>query len=166
MHINSKIISTAALTIFSVVTQAATIPATVTKSSISTGAALQVVKQAVAQCKSDGYAVTATVVDAAGTPIAQLRDDAAGPHTVNSSYHKAFTAVSLKNPTSNYADMIEKNPKLNTLRDMDDRLLFLGGGLPIIVNDVIIGGVGVGGAPGANFDDTCAQAGLSIFDNQ
>ena len=144
-------------------TQVQTVPATVTKSSISTGAALQVAQKAVAQCKANGYDVSATVVDASGTPLVQVRDDNAGPHTLNSSYHKAFTAVSLKKPTADYADMIAKNPKIDALRDMDERLLFLGGGLPIVVNDTIIGGVGVGGAPGAHLDVECANAGAGIF---
>lgn len=156
----SAIAATAALT---VTAQAATVPATVTRSSISTAAAVQVAQKAVAQCKSDGYSVTATVVDAAGTPLVQIRDEAAGPHTLNSSYHKAFTAVSLKQPTTTYADMIDNNPKLDPLRDMDSRLLLLGGGLPIKIGDAIIGGVGVGGAPGAHLDEACAQAGLGVI---
>lgn len=170
MRKSNKILIAAALLASAMTAQAAptqpqvqTVAATVNKSSISTGAALQVAQKAVTQCKANGYAVTATVVDAAGTPLVQIRDDNAGPHTLNSSYHKAFTAVSLKKPTADFSDMIAKNPKLDALRDMDERLLFLGGGLPIVVNDTIIGGVGVGGAPGAHLDAECANAGISIF---
>ncbi|WP_131668587.1 GlcG/HbpS family heme-binding protein [Psychrobacter pygoscelis] len=171
MRFNSKLFNLsalAAITALTVTAQAAPtssakVPATVTQTSISSEAALQVAKRAVDQCKSDGYSVTATVVDAAGTPLVQFRNENAGPHTLNSSYHKAFTAVSLKQPTTKYADMIEKNPKLDPLRDMDSRLLLLGGGLPIKIGDTIIGGVGVGGAPGAHLDEACANAGLSII---
>ena len=143
--------------------QVQTVPATVTSRSISTAAALQVAQKAVAQCKANGYSVTATVVDTSGTPLVQLRDENAGPHTLNSSYRKAFTAVSLKKPTANLSDMIAGNAKLEGLRDMDDRLLFLGGGVPILVSDTMIGAVGVGGAPGAHLDVECASAGATIF---
>ena len=143
--------------------QGQTINATVDSRSISSGAAVQVAQQAVAQCKADGYAVTATVVDASGTTLAQIRDDNAGPHTLNSSYRKAFTALSMKKATADYADMIAQNPKIDALRDMDDRLLFLGGGVPIVINDNIIGAVGVGGAPGAHLDVKCTNAGAGIF---
>ncbi len=144
-------------------TQSTSVPAVVSKSSISTAAAIQVAQKAVAQCKQNGYSVTATVVDASGTPLVQLRDENAGPHTLNSSYRKAFTAVSLKKPTADFADMIAGNAKIEGLRDMDDRLLFLGGGVPILVSDTVIGAVGVGGAPGADLDVECASAGMTVF---
>ncbi|WP_230655689.1 GlcG/HbpS family heme-binding protein [Psychrobacter sp. I-STPA10] len=172
MHIlkslfSNKLLLTSGLLMTAIAAQAAPsaqiIQATVDSRSISSDAAVQVAQQAVAQCKADGYAVTATVVDAAGTPLVQIRDDKAGPHTLSSSYRKAFTAVSLKKPTADYADMIAQNPKIDALRDMDERLLFLGGGVPIIINNTIIGGIGVGGAPGAHLDVECANAGAGIF---
>jgi uncharacterized protein GlcG (DUF336 family) len=43
---------------------------------------------------------------------------------------------------------------------MNDRVLILGGGLPIEIGGEVVGAIGVGGAPGAHLDDACAQAGL------
>lgn len=48
-------------------------------------------------CNANGYAVSATVVDRAGTVRAVLRGDNAGPHTLGSSERKAWTAASAKN---------------------------------------------------------------------
>jgi uncharacterized protein GlcG (DUF336 family) len=59
--------------------------------------------------------------------------------------------------------MMGKNPSLQGLRDMDRNILMLGGGLPIEINGEIVGGIGVGGAPGAHLDDACAQAGLDAI---
>lgn len=115
---------------------------------------------AVEQCTKDGYQVSAAVVDRAGVVRALLREDGAGPHTVQSSRKKAYTAASLKRPTAELATLIAKMPAVQGLRDMNENILMLGGGLPIIMAGEIVGGIGVGGAPGGHLDVACAQAGL------
>lgn len=125
--------------------------------------ATKAIQAAVEFCKKDGYRVTAAVVDRSGILRAMVRFDGAGPHTVESSRKKAFTAASLKRPTSELAELIAKNPSLQALRDMDRNILILGGGLPIEINGEMVGGIGVGGAPGAHLDDACAQAGLDAI---
>ncbi|HEX2056689.1 MAG TPA: heme-binding protein [Nitrospiraceae bacterium] len=133
------------------------------ESVLPAGLAVKAIHAAVDFCKKDGYRVTATVVDRAGVVRAMVRSDGAGPHTVESSRKKAFTAASLKRPTSELAELIGKNPTLQGLRDMDRNILMLGGGLPIEINGEMVGGIGVGGAPGAHLDDACAQAGLDAI---
>ena len=118
------------------------------------------VSAAVDTCMKDGYRVTAAVVDQAGVLKALLRADGAGPHTTDSSTRKAYTAASLRRPTSELANLIAKKPEIQALRDMNDRILILGGGLPIFMNREVVGGIGVGGAPGAHLDEACAAAGL------
>jgi uncharacterized protein GlcG (DUF336 family) len=115
---------------------------------------------AVAQCTKDGYRVSAAVVDRAGVVRALLREDGAGPHTVDSSRKKAYTAASMKRPTGELAELVTKMPAIEGIRDMSDSILILGGGLPIEIGGELVGGIGVGGAPGAHLDVACAQAGL------
>jgi uncharacterized protein GlcG (DUF336 family) len=43
---------------------------------------------------------------------------------------------------------------------MNEHMLLLAGGLPIKIGDDMVGGIGVGGAPGGHLDAACAQAGL------
>jgi uncharacterized protein GlcG (DUF336 family) len=52
---------------------------------------------------------------------------------------------------------------LQALREINDQVLILGGGLPIEIGGEVVGGIGVGGAPGAHLDDACAQAGLDAI---
>ena len=118
---------------------------------------------AVEKCKQDGYRVTVAVVDRAGLLRTLMRGDGAGPHTTDSSMKKAYTAASLRRPTSELAEMIAKVPALQALRDMNDKILMLGGGLPIEIGGETVGAIGVGGAPGAQLDDACAQAGLEAL---
>lgn len=115
---------------------------------------------ALEKCTKDGYKVSVAVVDRAGVLRAQMRGDGAGPHTIDSSRKKAYTAASLRRPTTELAELINKVPTLQALRDMNESILMLGGGLPVEIGGEVVGGIGVGGAPGAHLDDACAQAGL------
>ena len=49
------------------------------------------------------------------------------------------------------------------LRDINGEVLMLGGGLPIEIGGDVVGGIGVGGAPGTHLDDACAQGGLDAI---
>ncbi len=118
---------------------------------------------AVEQCRKDGYKVSAAVVDRAGVLRALLRADGAGSHTTDSSRKKAYTAASLRRPTTEMAELVAKVPAIQALRDMNDDILILGGGLPIEYDGDVVGAIGVGGAPGGHLDDACAQAGLDAI---
>src|SRR5256712_12382305 len=112
------------------------------------------------KCKQDGYRVSVAVVDRAGVLKVLMRGDGAGPHTTNSSSKKGYTAPSPRRPTREVAELVAQTPALPGLKDIDDKTLILGGGLPIEIGGEIVGAIGVGGAPGAHLDDACAQAGL------
>ena len=121
------------------------------------------VQAAVEACKKDGHRVSVSVVDRDGILRSMARADGAGPHTIDSSKKKAYTAASLRRQTSELAELIAKVPALEALRDMNENILMLGGGLPIEIGGEVVGGIGVGGAPGAHLDDACAQAGLNAI---
>jgi uncharacterized protein GlcG (DUF336 family) len=125
--------------------------------------ATKAVQAALEACKKDGYRVSVSVVDRAGVLRAMGRADGAGSHTVESSRKKAYTAASLRRPTTELAELIAKVPTLQALREMNPEILILGGGLPIEISGDVVGGIGVGGAPGAHLDDACAQAGLDVI---
>ena len=114
-------------------------------------------------CNKDGHRVSVSVVDRAGVLRAMVRADGAGSHTLDSSRKKAYTAVSLRRSTTELAELINKMPTLQALRDMNDQILLLAGGLPIEIGGEVVGGIGVGGAPGGHLDEACAQAGLGAI---
>lgn len=122
--------------------------------------ALKAAKAALHHCTQDHYRVSVAVVDRAGVVRVLLRGDGAGPHTPDSSRKKAYTSASLRRPTGEFAELIVKNPSVQGLRDMNDDILILGGGLPIYIQGEVVGGIGVGGAPGGHLDEACARAGL------
>lgn len=133
------------------------------ESVLALSAANKAIQAALEACKKDGYRVSVSVVDRAGVLRAMGRADGAGPHTVDSSRKKAYTAASVRRPTSELADLITKIPSLQSLRDMNGDILILGGGLPIEIGGEVVGGIGVGGAPGTHLDDACAQEGLDAI---
>ena len=137
--------------------QAADMP---TQSFLPLSTAQQLAAEALASCAADGYSVSVAVVDASGVTRALIRADKAGPHTLESSRKKAYTAASMGRPTADFANLIKKMPEVAGLRDMDPNILILGGGLPLKVGGEKLGGIGVGGAPGGHLDQACAQAAI------
>jgi uncharacterized protein GlcG (DUF336 family) len=127
------------------------------------GIANKAIQAALDVCKKDGYRVSVSIVDRDGVLRAMGRADGAGPHTVDSSRKKAYTAASLRRSTSELGDLITKVPTLQALRDINGEVLVLGGGLPIELGGDVVGGIGVGGAPGTHLDDACAQGGLDAI---
>lgn len=115
---------------------------------------------AMAKCITDGHKVSVAVVARSGSTKVLISGDGAGPHTVGSSTGKAFTAASMGRPTAKLAGLIKDKPGLAGLRDMDARLVILGGGLPIKIGGNLVAGIGVGGAPGGHLDEACALAGV------
>ncbi|AXC73853.1 heme-binding protein [Salmonella enterica] len=122
---------------------------------ISLQQANRITEAAITACQQKGYNVSVTVVDRSGITLAMQRMDNAGPHTVDASYKKAWTALSTRTPTGKVMENAQKNPGAQHLSDIKGFLL-LAGGLPIKSGSDVIGAIGVGGAPGGNLDESCA----------
>lgn len=119
----------------------------------------EIALSAIAKCNADGFRVSVAVADRNGAPIVFLRGDGTGPHTADSARRKAYTAASMRSSTAELAERLAKNPAAAALATLPD-ILPLAGGLPVKAGEEIIGGIGVGGAPGGDKDAACGQAGL------
>ncbi len=126
---------------------------------LSTQAAMAAVKK----CHDDGFKVSVAIVDQSGLVKVQLKADGAGPHTLDSSRRKAYTASSMRDSTQKYAMLAAHKPELQGLARMNENILLLGGGFPIKIGGEVVGGIGVGGAPGTQFDEACASAALKVL---
>jgi len=134
-------------------------------SRLSAALALEAVGEAVAACARDGYAVSAIVVSIDGVRQAVLRGDGAPVHTLDSAFAKAYTAASLvpvrkEKSTKELFERVSKNPSTTTSLGNLRNITFTPGGVTIFAGSEPIGGIGVGGAPGGNFDHDCAEAAL------
>ncbi len=127
--------------------------------SFNSSLAQEAANTAIQKCASNGYLVTATVVDSAGLVIAAIRGDGAAPHTLDASRRKAYTSASAKNTTSALLATSQSNPAAQNLGQIDGFLL-LAGEVPISSGGAVVGAIGVGGAPGGPLDEECANAGI------
>lgn len=128
--------------------------------------ATEAAQAALSACEKEGYHVSVAVADRSGLIRVLIRGDQGGAHTLDSSSRKAYTSASLGRPTGELVKMLSSNPAAEGLRQMNEHILILAGGLPIKAGDSVIGGIGVGGAPGGDKDEICAQAGLDKIKNR
>ncbi|MDB5429997.1 MAG: polymerase subunit delta [Caulobacter sp.] len=113
------------------------------------------------QAQRIGVPMCIAVVDESGTLIAFERMDGGKVHSVQVAIDKAFTAASARKPTHEYnAACVPGNLVFGIHTALGGRLCVVGGGYPIIVDGVTVGGVGLSsGSP--QQDMSCAEAGVS-----
>ena len=133
---------------------------------LSAALANQLVDESVADCAKKNYAVTAVVVDLDGVRQAVLRGDGAPIHTLDNAFYKAYSSASLtlarkEDSTKAVADRMAKNPATTVPQTPLPNVTYAVGGVAIMAGGNIIGGIGVSGAPGGQFDEECARAALT-----
>jgi uncharacterized protein GlcG (DUF336 family) len=124
---------------------------------LSLDVAMGIAQGALAQCRADGYKVTVTIVDGSGTTKLQLHDDGAAPHTKDFSRRKAYSAFTFRRTSAATGKAWADAPPAPNIQDA----VGTAGGVPIKAGDVVIGGIGVSGAPGGDKDEICANAGIA-----
>src|SRR5882724_8497608 len=126
---------------------------------------LQGAKQVIAAAQAEAKRVNApggvvAVVDDGGNLIAVERLDGTFNAGANISIGKARTAALFKKPTKFFEDIIKNGrTAMVALNDFTP----LQGGVPVIVDNQIIGAVGVSGAASAQQDEELATAGANVF---
>jgi glc operon protein GlcG len=99
-----------------------------------------------------------SIVDAGGHLLAFTRMDGAFALSIETSLKKAMTAASYGEPTGGLAEGIDIKLAIAT----QGRRINLPGGLPIIVDGHVIGGIGVGSGTGAQ-DLVVAKAAVAAL---
>jgi uncharacterized protein GlcG (DUF336 family) len=130
--------------------------------SLTPETALRAAQSALAKCRADGYQVAVAVVDRQGITQVVLRDRFAGPHTVDVSQGKAWTAVSFRTNTSELEKSTRPGEAASGIRQIP-RVVAVGGGVMIEAGGSILGAIGVSGAPGGAADEVCAAAGIKAI---
>lgn len=124
--------------------------------------ALEAAKAAMTDCRKKGYQIAVSVADRFGILQVTLRDQLAGPHTPNTAYRKAWTAVSFRTDTLELSKLTEKGEAW-AIRSVTGALP-LGGGVRIVAGEGdMVGAIGVSGAPSGSEDEACAKAGISAI---
>ena len=131
---------------------------------LTSSIAFTIAETAIDTCKTNGYAVSVTVVGRNGEIILQVRGDNTGPHTVENSFRKAYTARTFRSPSGALVDRLKADPTLGLIHLTN--VIANQGALPIKVGDETIGAAGASGAPGGEKDEACVKAGLDKVADQ
>jgi len=126
--------------------------------------ATAIAQATVAACAAKGYPESAVVVDRDGDTIVAMRGDNASPHTMENARRKAYTAMTFKQPTAEYAKKLQDPNSVAHQQVTLPNVIAIPGGQPIKVGNDVIGGIGASGSPG--FDDDCVNAGMDKVKDQ
>jgi len=87
----------------------------VTHKDLSVNTAVTIAQTAVQTCKTQGYNVSAHVLGRSGEVLVAMRGDDTGPHTLENSMKKAWTARAQRAPSVNFANAVKMNPTVGAI---------------------------------------------------
>ena len=131
---------------------------TVASLRLTSEGAIRLLQAAMAKAAEMGVPECISVVDAGGHLLAFVRMDGAFSQSIDTSLMKAKTAASYGIPTGDIAAGIDLKLAIATR----GKRINLPGGLPIIVDGHVVGGIGVGSGTGEQ-DRQVASAALAAL---
>ena len=93
-----------------------------------------------------------------------MRANEASPHTMENARRKAYTAMTFKQPSAEYAKKLLDPASVAHQQVTLPNVIAIPGGQPIKSGNQTIGGVGVSGS--LRVDDECVNAGLEKVKDQ
>lgn len=135
-----------------------------TQKAIPAAMAITIAQTAIDTCRTNGFAVSVSVVGRNGELLLHVRGDGTGPHTMENSFRKAYTSRTFRGPSATLVKRLKDDPQLSLIHLTN--VIAGQGALPIMVGDDVIGAVGVSGAPGGDKDEVCAKAGIDKVADQ
>jgi uncharacterized protein GlcG (DUF336 family) len=123
-----------------------------------------IVDESIAACAAKGYATSAVVVDIDGETIVAMHGDGAPVHTLENARRKAYTAMTFKQTTAEYAKKLLDPASVAHQQVTLPNVIAIPGGVPIKAGNEVIGGVGLSGSPGV--DEDCVNVGLEKVKDQ
>jgi glc operon protein GlcG len=122
-------------------------------------AAAAMVRAALAYAEANGWRIAVAICEPTGALVAFGRADGVSPAVCDYARDKAWTAAVHGRTTQAFGERMASDPLLALGLSTRRRALAWEGGLPILEDGVLIGGVGVSGATGPE-DADCAAAAL------
>jgi uncharacterized protein GlcG (DUF336 family) len=129
---------------------------------ISIKMALAIAETALTECTPR---VSVAVLDRSGRMRVFLQGDNASPHNLELARRKAYTALTFRRPSADWAKRTAEGD-VTGQRSLTD-VIPLGGGVPIMIGEDAVGSVGLSGAPGGQpKEEACAKAGIAKVADQ
>ncbi len=125
--------------------------------------ATEVAKRSVESCRAQGYWVSAVVVDRSANVQVVMRDTYASRFTMEIAEQKANAVIMSGTDSSTFVkNRADIRNELNNI----DGLIMMSGALAVKSGDVMLGAVGVSGAPGGDLDAACAAKALKSLEER
>ena len=134
---------------------------TFAKRCITSDLAVKMIDAVVAKAKAIGVAQIVAILDESGLLKAFCRMDGAPLVSIEVAQNKAYTAL-MGAPSQEFFDRIKNDPALVAGVPHIPRIVTFGGGLPIRIDEAVVGGIGVSGGT-VEQDIECAQAGIDAI---
>lgn len=122
---------------------------------------LEAAQTAVRVCTANGHKVTVAVVDSAGVLKVLLSGDGASARSTLVAQRKTNTVLAYKQASAVTVEAAKTDAALAERLNTDPTLFARAGGQPLLSKGVLIGAIGVSGAPGGDKDDLCGLAGVA-----
>ena len=123
---------------------------------VNAAAAKKIAAGVIAECQKNSWNIAVAVVDNHGYLVYFERMDNTQTASMDIAVGKAKSAATYRRPTRAFADVINKGGAATATLPS---VFAAPGGLPIMVDGKVTGGVGVSGVTGDQ-DEQCAKAGL------
>jgi uncharacterized protein GlcG (DUF336 family) len=114
------------------------------------------------EAEARDLSLAAAVVDSAGNVLASQRMDGAALGAIPLALGKAFTAVSWATPTGEFATSTQPGGDDWGWNTTDARIVVYAGGIPLLVDGELVGGLGASGGT-AGEDEECVSSAASAL---
>lgn len=130
---------------------------------LTLGAAKAMLKAAMADARSMRVAMTVAIVDSGGQLVALERMDAADLITITLAQDKAWTALMNRMPTRDLAPLVQPGAEFYGYESIGrGRTIVFAGGMPLLRDGTLVGGVGVSGGS-VEEDQAIVDAAVAAF---
>jgi len=129
----------------------------VSRRHLSLDLALTLLTRVREEAEARDLSLSAAVVDAAGHLLATQRMDGAALGAMQLAVGKAFTAVSWATPSGEFARSTQPGGDDWGWNTTDPRIVVYAGGIPLLVDGELVGGIGASGGTAAE-DEECVVA--------
>jgi len=134
----------------------------ISRKQLSLDLALALLARVREEAEARDLALATAVVDGAGHVLASQRMDGAALGAMRLAVGKAFTAVSWATPTGEFGGSTQPGGDDWGWNTTDERIVVYAGGIPLLVDGELVGGLGASGGT-AGEDEECVAAAASAL---
>ena len=129
---------------------------------VSVDTAKKATAAAMAECRKNNLIVAVAVTDTGGQLVYFERMDNLQHGSINVAIGKARSAAQYKRPTKVWQDIVASGGAGIRILGLEGAVP-LDGGLPIVIDGKVVGGIGISGGATGDLDAQCARAGLDAI---